>query len=37
MERVLTRVREKLRILKLGLKQGTKGNRKEKAIKNPLL
>ena len=36
-ENVLTRVKEQLRILRLGLKRGTKGNRKQREIKNPLL
>jgi len=36
-EMVLTRVREQLRILRPGLKQGTEGNQKQRAIMNPLL
>lgn len=34
---VLIRVREKLRILRPGYKQGIKSNRNQKAIKNPLV
>ena len=36
-EKVLTRVRETLRILRPGLKRGTKVNKKKRIIKNPLL
>ena len=36
-EMVLTRVREKLRILRPGFKQGTKDNWKQRAINNPLI
>ena len=36
-EMILSRVREHLRILKQGLKGGTKDDHEQRAVKNPLL